>query len=129
MSEVDILETGLREPSNSEMNPNNMSFVSTSQQEGPNITILAWNCRGLGNDNAVDAVRDVIDAHHPDIVILTKTRIPLERSERVAARFHYGDHLATDTMGYRGGILLLWKSEELEVTRVGSNLQEIHATV
>lgn len=97
---MDLLEVGMEDSSSLEMNLNNMSISSTSHQWSPNIMILVWNYRSLGNDNAVDAVKDIIDAHHPNIVILTETRITLDRSERVAASFHYDGYLAMDIMGF-----------------------------
>lgn len=61
---LDFLEVDMEDSRNLKINLNNMSIASTSHQESLNITILVWNCCGLGHDNAVDAVKDIIDAHH-----------------------------------------------------------------
>lgn len=94
-----------------------------------NMVVLAWNCRGLGNVNSMGSARDLIDTHHPDIFIITETRMNSGRAEEVANRLHFGGFAATETIGLRGGILLLWNKEELEVSIIGSTEQEIHAII
>lgn len=46
-----------------------------------NITIMAWNVRGLSNDAALNNLADLVNAHNPDILILTETRLTRERAK------------------------------------------------
>lgn len=51
------------------------------------MSVLSWNCRGLGNPRAVQAPKELITSKKPDIVFLSEM---LVRSSRV-------DFLRTET--------------------------------
>lgn len=93
------------------------------------LVVLVWNCRGLGNKAAMNAVRDLIEAHHPDIVILTKTRMARERVDRVARQLQFDGFKATETIDFSGGILLLWNEASTKVQTIGSTEQELHTII
>jgi exonuclease III len=39
------------------------------------MKLLSWNCRGLGKPAAVRALKLLTQAHHPDIVFLSETKL------------------------------------------------------
>ena len=60
----------------------------------------------------------LINAHSPSIVIVTKTRVGGERTKEITNRLPFDGALHTDTVGYSGGIWVLWNSDEVEVTQL-----------
>lgn len=62
-----------------------------------------WNARGLENQDAIRAVNDSIVHCRLDILILTKTRLNMDRVQRVVERLHFDEWKATDNIGRRGG--------------------------
>ncbi|PKI61558.1 hypothetical protein CRG98_018054 [Punica granatum] len=66
-------------------------------------------------------VRDLFAADRPDILILTKTRLPKDRAETMASLLAFDKHEATNSMGHRGGILVLWNSSQERLDRAVAN--------
>lgn len=71
------------------------------------LKMLVCNVRGLSNENALNKVRDMINTHRPDIVILMKTRVGKERMTHLAQNLPFDCHVALDNMGRGGGILVM----------------------
>lgn len=91
------------------------------------LDVLLWNCRGISNRDAVNTLADLVEAHRPDIFIVTETRMQRDRIRQVADQLPFDAWEASETIGHRGGILLLWRSEAVDVSIMGSTEQEIHA--
>ena len=70
-----------------------------------------------------------INAHSPSIVIVTETRVGGERAKEITSRLPFDGALHADTVGYSGGIWVLWNSDEVEVTQLAKTEQEIHVEV
>ena len=58
----------------------------------------------------------LIDTHLPTIVIITETRVGGERVKDIMDRLPFDGALHADTIGYLGGIWVLWKSDAVEIT-------------
>lgn len=67
--------------------------------------------------------------HHPSIMVITKTRVGGNRAEKIIERLPFDGFITTDTIGYAGGLWILWKSEDAEVSLLSATEQEIHACV
>ena len=67
--------------------------------------------------------------HQPLIMVIIETRVGGDRAERIIAEFPFDGFYTTDTVGYVGGLWLLWKKEEVEISVLSSIEQEIHATM
>ena len=50
------------------------------------------------------------------MVIITETRVGGRRAKDITDTLPFDGIIHTDTIGYIGGLWLLWKSEEVEVT-------------
>ena len=73
------------------------------------MKILAWNCRGLGNQRAVQELVDIVQIQDPMIVFLSKTWSSKEHMKWVRDRilFDVCFILPNDDRG--GRLALLWK--------------------
>ncbi|PKI71647.1 hypothetical protein CRG98_007970 [Punica granatum] len=88
---------------------------NTSSPANFHLNILLWNFRGLNNEKACNALRDLIDTH---IMIQTETRVPGCGAESVAYRLPFDRYVAS-----------MWNSGFATVDIVSSTEQEIHALV
>ncbi|XP_065638284.1 uncharacterized protein LOC136071198 [Quercus suber] len=94
-----------------------------------NMNILLWNCRGALNADFKRRVLEITVNHQPSIMVITETRVGGDRAQRIIADLPFDGYYTTDTIGYAGGLWLLWKKEEAEISVLSSTEQEIHATV
>lgn len=94
-----------------------------------NMNILLWNFRGALNVDFKSRVLEMMINHQPSIMVITETRVGGDRAERIIAELPFDGFYTTDTIGYAGGLWLLWKKEEAEIFVLSSTEQEIHATV
>lgn len=94
-----------------------------------NMNILLWNCRGALNVDFKSRVLEMMINHQSSIMVITETRVGGDRAERIIAELPFDGFYTTDTIGYAGGLWLLWKKEEAEISVLSSTEQEIHATV
>ena len=82
------------------------------------MKIILWNCRGALNLRFHTVLTELINAHSPSIVIVTETRVGGERAKEITSRLPFDEALHADTVGYSGGIWVLWNSDEVEVTQL-----------
>ena len=62
-------------------------------------------------------------------MIVIETGVGGERTKEITNRLPFDGALHTDTVGYSGGIWVLWNSDEVEVTQLAKTKQEIHVEV
>ena len=55
------------------------------------MKILAWNCKGLGNQLAVQELFDIVQAQDPSIVFLSETWSDREQMVCIKERLDFGD--------------------------------------
>lgn len=73
------------------------------------MKILAWNCRGLGNPRAIQALSNMLREKDPEIIFLSETRLVKRRMEGVRAKLGYANGFFVDSKNTAGGLALLWK--------------------
>ncbi|KAK7836759.1 putative ribonuclease h protein [Quercus suber] len=93
------------------------------------MNIILWNCRGALNLDFKRRVMEILVNHFPVMLIITETRVGGVRAAKIIEELPFDGFFATDTIGYAGGLWLLWKKEEVEVFVLSATEQEIHATV
>ncbi|XP_030943860.1 uncharacterized protein LOC115968578 [Quercus lobata] len=108
------------------MNP---SSSETPLRQFVKMNILMWNCRGALNPDFKRRIFEMAVNHQPSIMVISETRIGGERAERIIEGLPFDGFITTDTIGYAGGLWVLWKKVDAEVTMLASTEQEIHATV
>lgn len=75
------------------------------------MTILAWNCRGLGNGPSVRGLLDLRKQVDPDILFLCETKLDKGRMEKLKLKLGMGNMMVRDCEGKSGGLALLWKKQ------------------
>ena len=106
--------------------PTNPSFMSGNQI---GLNVLTWNCRGVLNPCFRRALHDLLQINNPGILILTETRLSGPRAVDLAKSFPFDGFLCSQTIGFSGGIWILWKTDVVEITHLCSTEQEIHTSV
>uniref|UniRef100_A0A2N9FKN7 Endonuclease/exonuclease/phosphatase domain-containing protein n=1 Tax=Fagus sylvatica TaxID=28930 RepID=A0A2N9FKN7_FAGSY len=92
------------------------------------LNVLTWNCRGVLNPCFRRALLDLLKINDPAILILTETRLGGVRATELAKSFPFDGFLCTNTIGFAGGIWILWKSAAVELELLTSTEQEIHVS-
>ena len=93
------------------------------------MNIIVWNCRGALKPNFQSHVRDLVRTHNPSILVVMETRIGGDRAKEIINRLPFDGFIYTNTLGFAGGIWLLWNSDRVEVVSLATTEQEIHAEV
>jgi exonuclease III len=73
--------------------------------------MLSWNCRGLGNPWAVQALISLVRTKKPHLVFLIETKMMKNKVEFIRIKLGYDRMFVVDCKGRSGGLLLLWNSE------------------
>lgn len=93
------------------------------------MNIILWNCRGALNPHFQRTVADLVNRHSPAVLIITETRIGGDHAKEITSRLPFDGVIIADTIGFAGGIWLLWNSDRVDVAQLACTEQEIHATV
>lgn len=92
------------------------------------MSLLAWNCRGVGNPATVQVLVDLIHDKRPKIVFLIETLIDKNKFQPIKMKLGFNGLFTVDNRGHSGGLALLWK-DDTEVTITGFSRNHIDATV
>ena len=87
------------------MSPNNFVVHPGS------MSLLSWNCRGLGNPQTVNALKKVIRLEDPGVVFLLETKSDVDWVIFVRDQCGFSESFIVPSDGLRGGLALFWKSE------------------
>ena len=74
------------------------------------MSIMSWNCRGLGNPWAVQALKRPIKREDPSLVFLMETKLEVDEMKGVQHEIGLVQGIAVSSIGRSGGLALLWKS-------------------
>nr|POE89570.1 hypothetical protein CFP56_02290 [Quercus suber] len=75
------------------------------------------------------SIHDLTSYHSPGIVVITKTRISGSRAGDILRTLPYNGIHTIDSIGYAGGIWLLWRKDMVELEVLTATEHEIHAIV
>ena len=73
------------------------------------MSLLSWNCRGLGNPRTVKALQKVINQQDPILVFLMETKISEEKAVSVRDKCNFSHSWVVPSAGRSGGLALFWK--------------------
>nr|POE55621.1 hypothetical protein CFP56_77036 [Quercus suber] len=73
------------------------------------MKLLAWNCKGLGNQLAIQELVDIVQAQDPMVVFLSETLSNREQMVRIKEKLEFDDLFIVPNDGRGGGLALLWK--------------------
>ena len=72
------------------------------------MNVLIWNCRGAFKPSFRQTVLDLMNWHHPIIMVITETRFSRVRAKGIMASLPFDGAMCSDTIGFARGIWLLW---------------------
>ncbi|XP_030929600.1 uncharacterized protein LOC115955566 [Quercus lobata] len=84
--------------------------------------------KGALNADFVRIIFEMAINHRPSIMVVTETRVGGDRARKIIEGLPFDGYITTDTVGYAGGLWMLWKTQEVEVSHLSSTEQEIHAS-
>lgn len=90
------------------------------------MNTLSWNVRGAAGAVFWRTFRELINAHHHDVVILTKTCVSGDRANKIISSLGFQRYSKVDAMGFAGGIWVIWNPEVIFMEPIASSFQEIH---
>ena len=93
------------------------------------MNILIWNCRGSMKPQFRKTVMDLVEWHSPILMVITETRMSGARANEIIETLPFDRHAVADTVGFAGGIWLLWRSDLVNVDVLAATKQEIHALI
>ncbi|KAL0433053.1 UNVERIFIED_CONTAM: hypothetical protein Slati_2639600 [Sesamum latifolium] len=95
--------------------PPTQSPHSSSKPPPSAMSLIVWNCQGLGNPWTVRGLWDLLRVHKPHLVFLAETKCSASQIEVVKRRLNlFG--VCVNPNGRSGGLALLWqKSVEVQL--------------
>ena len=80
------------------------------------MSLLSWNCRGLGNPRTVRELRHLVKEKKPRFLFLMETKIREYRMQRVRHKVGFDGMFVVDPIGTSGGLAFLWKdASDMEI--------------
>ena len=92
------------------------------------MSCVIWNCRGLGNQLAVQELVEVVQAKAPSVVFLAETLADEARLDYVKDRIRFDKKIFVQRVNKGGGLALFWNID-IEVDIESSSLNHIDATI
>ena len=75
------------------------------------MSLLCWNCRGLGNRQTVQELGDLVRAQDPTAVFLAETWLDEVRLSGLRDSLRFGHHHGVSRLTRGGGLVLFWKKD------------------
>jgi hypothetical protein len=73
--------------------------------------VVEFDCRGLGNPEAVHELRSIVKQEGPALLFVMETKVRAKRVENLRCSLGFAGCYAVDSDGLSGGIELFWSSE------------------
>ena len=73
------------------------------------MSLLAWNCRGLGLASAVRSLTDVVKECDPILVFLSETKAKQSRTKGLQRKLNLTQGITVPSDGRSGGLVMMWK--------------------
>ena len=73
------------------------------------MSVLAWNCWGLGTSPAVRTLTDKVKKKSPVLVFLVETKANTDRMKGFQNKLGFTQGIVVPSNGRSGGLALLWR--------------------
>ena len=93
------------------------------------MNIILWNCRRALNPRFHLTLSTLINTYSHFLVIITETRVGGDRAKDITERLPFDGAIHLNTIGYSGGIWLLWNSDAVEIMQLAKMEQKIYVMV
>ncbi|OIT18986.1 hypothetical protein A4A49_61797, partial [Nicotiana attenuata] len=100
---------------------------SSSLTTPKSMKILLWNFREANDPDFRRNLRFLLDWNNPSLLCLTEIR--MEDHSSLLQDFNFTDMVQAAARGYSGGIVIVWRADELIVDPFVITTQEIHTNV
>jgi exonuclease III len=91
------------------------------------MSIISWNCQGLGNPKAIRILRNLAKEKDPVMMFLIETKLDVKRMEKVRASVGFQYVFTVPSKGRSGGLALMWKdSIEVRVQTFSQHHVDVH---
>jgi hypothetical protein len=74
------------------------------------MSIICWNCRGLGNHSAVRDLHQMVKEKRPTLVFLMETLLCNKKADFLIIKLNFDYMFVVDRVGRSGGLILLWNA-------------------
>jgi hypothetical protein len=92
------------------------------------MSLLSWNCRGLGNPRAVRDLCQLVKEKKPKMVFIVETKLHHHRLDFLKSKLGMVNLFGVDSVGKSGGLCLLWRND-IDVTIQNYSRRHINAVV
>ena len=93
------------------------------------MNIITLNCQGALKPSFQNHVRDLVQNHDLVVMIIMETQIGGDQARGIIDKLPFDGAIHTETIGFAGGLWLLWNSERVQVTQLAISEQEIYVLV
>jgi hypothetical protein len=73
------------------------------------MSLLSWNCRGLGHPRTVQELHCWVKGKKPTLVFLMENKLRNNRMQKIRNKLNFSGLLTVELVGKSGGLALLWK--------------------
>ena len=81
----------------------------------PIMNVLIWNCIGAMKPLFRKTVMYLVDWHNPIVMVIIETRLSEVKADKIIETLPFDGAVVTDTIGFVGGIWLLWHLDLVQV--------------
>ncbi|KAI8025856.1 hypothetical protein LOK49_LG02G03284 [Camellia lanceoleosa] len=98
-------------------------------QEIPSMDLLIWNCRGAGNKKFKRTMRELVQIHKPELVVLMEPKVEFKDMGMFFNCMGFTASAHVNPIGRSGGIWMIWNPNVVNVRVVEACSQQITATI
>ncbi|CAH9112360.1 unnamed protein product [Cuscuta epithymum] len=73
------------------------------------MSIVSWNCRGLGNLATVQVLSDLVREKKPSVIFPMETKAQFGRRKMLREKLGFEHSFVVESVGLSGGLCLLWR--------------------
>ncbi|XP_028789589.1 uncharacterized protein LOC114745600 [Neltuma alba] len=92
------------------------------------MSILSWNCQGLGSSLTGKNLQFLCSKFRPSLVFLMETRVKMEKIEKWRRRLNFQNKIYVELVGIGGG-LAVWWNDDLQLNFIKSDKNMIYLKV
>nr|XP_023881746.1 uncharacterized protein LOC111994120 [Quercus suber] len=93
------------------------------------MNLLIWNSRGALKPSFQTYIHELYRRHDPAILVIMETKLGGSKAKEVTDRLPFDGAIHTETIGFTGGLWLLWNDDRVEIEELAKIEQEIHVKV
>ncbi|XP_019181390.1 PREDICTED: uncharacterized protein LOC109176414 [Ipomoea nil] len=94
------------------------------------MIVIAWNCRGVGNRETIRHAKLLLTKKDVGAICFLETKTnKADNLLKAMSNSGFDNFFSVNTLGFAGGLLLVWNKNRLDLEVVRSNSQVIHCNV